>query len=178
MALSQLITTTDVANSNIGINNEVVGKTNAVALGNGQNVGIGTNAPLSGLHIGNTGSTIPAIYLADSTGATLPTIGANDGIFSVLAGSPTFVNAGGAQTLFAVGTEALGTSTLVAGTVTINTANAISSSSIFLTRTTTTGSVATIGTINVASIVNGVSFTVNSTVVTDVGSFNYLIINA
>lgn len=93
MALSQLITTIDVPNSNVGINNTVAnGATFAVALGNGQSVGIGTNAPLTGLHIGNTTHTIPALYLADSTSVPLPTIATNDGVFSVKGGIPYFTN--------------------------------------------------------------------------------------
>lgn len=179
MALSQLITTTDIANSNVGINNVVAnGTQNALALGNGQNIGIGINAPLSGLHLGNAGSVIPALYLSDATAATLPTIGANDGIFSVLAGLPTFTNANGAQTLFTVTSEAIGNNTLVAGSKTITSSIVTSNSLILLTRMSTTGDVTTIGTLNIGTIVEGVSFVVNSSVATDVGNFNYIIINA
>jgi len=177
MALSQLITTIDIANSNVGINNSAVtdgSVTNAVVLGLGQNVGIGTAAPLTGVHVAASGNTIPALYLADATDATLPTIGANDGVFSVRAGIPTFTNATGSQTLATSNPNITGTGTLVAGTVTITEAGVSSSSFIFLTRTTTTGIVSTVGTLNVVAGTG--TFTVNSTVVTDVGSFNYLII--
>lgn len=172
MAVSQLITTID--GTKVGIN-ATPAVNNAVALGSGQNIGIGTLSPLSGLHIGNAGSTIPAIYLKDATAATLPTIGANDGVFSVVAGAPTFTNlVGGAQTLFVVGNEAIGNDTLTAGTVTVTNAVVTTSSNIFLSRTGTQ-SVVNVGTLSVTAGTG--SFTVNSTVVSDVGTFNYLVIN-
>lgn len=175
MALSQLITTIDIANSNVGINNAVSGTTNAVALGNGQNVGIGTTTPLCGVHIGNSGNTVPALYVKDATSATLPTIAAGDGVFSSVAGNPTFTNASGAKTLFSVSSESIGTGTLVAGTVTINSAIVTTSSAIFITKTTTSGAVNTEGTLK--AVAGTGSFVVSSTVATDVSDFNYLIIN-
>jgi hypothetical protein len=176
MALSQLITTIDIPNNNIGVGNTVAsGGSNAVALGNGQNVGIGTNDPLVGLHIGNTESTLPALYLANATGSALPPVAAGDGIFSALAGVPTFTDSTGSKTLFTVSSDNVGTGTLTAGTVIVTAPIVTTSSIISLTRTTTTGDVTTIGTLNVVPGTG--SFTVKSTVETDVGSFIYFVIN-
>lgn len=172
--LSQLITTIDVTNLNIGIGNTIAnGTTHAIALGSGQNIGIGTNAPLSGLHLGASGNTIPAIYLTDATAATLPTIGTNDGIFSVKAGVPTFTNVSGSTTILTGTAQVVGTGTLVAGSMIVTEANVTTSSIIFVTRTSTTGDVTTVGTLSV--IAGTGSFTVDSTVVTDIGNFNYFI---
>lgn len=179
-ALTQLITTIDTTNSNIGVGNTPATDgsiSNSVLLGDGQNVGVGTSTPLVGLHLGTTGATVPAVYLADATSETLPTIGANDGVFSVLAGTPTFTNASGAKTLFSLSSEDVGTATLVAGTVTISSSIITTNSLVLITRTTTTGDVTTIGTLSVASRTAGVSFTVDSTVITDVGNFDYMVIN-
>lgn len=178
MSLSQLIVTTDIANSNVGINNSSAtdgSVTNSVALGNGQNVGIGLTAPLTGLHIGNSGSVIPALYVKDFTGSTMPTIATGDGVFSSLNGVPTFTNSAGSQSLFTVSTEEIGTATMVAGTVTVTSAAVTPSSVILLTRTTTLGNVTTIGTIS--AVAGTGTFTVSSTVAIDIGSFNYLVMN-
>lgn len=170
MAISQLITTID--GTKVGIN-ATPAVNNAVALGSGQNVGVGTLSPLAGLHIGNSGDTVPALYLKDAVAATLPTVASGDGVYSVVSGQPTFTNSAGSQTLFAVGNIALGNSTLVAGTVTITNAIVTTTSKIFISRTGTQ-SVVNVGTLSVTAGTG--SFTVDSTVVTDVGTFDYLII--
>jgi hypothetical protein len=176
MALSQLITTIDIEYNNIGVGNTVAsGSSNAVALGNGQNVGIGTDNPLAGLHIGNTESTLPALYLADATGSTLPTVAAGDGIFSSRAGVPTFIDSSSSKTLFTVSSDNVGIGTLTDGTVIVQAPIVTTSSRISLTRTGDINDVTTIGTLNV--IPGNGSFTVKSTVETDVGSFMYFIIN-
>lgn len=176
MALSQLITTIDIPNNNIGVGNTVAnGSSNAVALGNGQNVGIGTDNPVAGLHIGSTDNTIPALYVADASSSTLPTVAAGDGIFSTLAGVPTFTNSTESKSLFTFSNSAIGTVALTNGTVTITAPIVTPSSVIFLTRTTTTGDVTTIGTLS--AIPGTGSFTVNSTVATDVGNFIYFVLN-
>jgi hypothetical protein len=171
MALSQLITTID--NNNIGIN----GNGNGTVL-----VGLGTPTPLTGLHLG-TGLTIPTIYLSDAASSTLPILAANstDGIFSIVGKIPTITTANdgvtnNVATLFTLSSEATGTGTLATGTVLITSGIVTTSSVILVTRTSTTGDVTTMGTLSV--IAGTGSFTVNSTVITDLGSFNYLIINA
>jgi hypothetical protein len=170
MAISQLITTID--GTKVGIN-ATPAVNNAVALGSGQNVGVGTLSPLAGLHIGNSGDTVPALYLKDAVAATLPTIASGDGAYSVVSGQPTFTNSAGAQTLFAVDNIALGNSTLVAGTVTVTNAIVTTTTKIFISRTGTQD-VINIGTLSVTAGTG--SFTVDSTVVTDIGTFDYLII--
>lgn len=176
MALSQLITTIDIPNNNIGVGNTVAdGTLNAVALGSGQNVGIGTDNPVAGLHIGSTDNTIPALYVADASSSTLPTVATGDGIFSSLAGVPTFTDSDGSKALFTFSNRATGIATLDAGTVTVTAPIVTTSSIIFLTRTTTTGDVTTIGTLS--AIAGTGSFTVNSTVATDVGNFIYFVVN-
>lgn len=170
MTISQLITTID--GTKVGINASPA-VDNAVALGSGQNVGVGTLSPLSGIHIGNAGSTVPALYLKDAVAATLPAIAVGDGAYSVVGGQPTFTNSTGAQTLFAVDGIALGDSALVAGTITITNAIVTTTSKIFISRTGTQA-VVNVGTLSV--IAGTGSFTVDSTVATDIGTFNYLII--
>jgi hypothetical protein len=178
MALSQLITTIDIEYNNIGVGNTVKdGTLNAVALGKGQNVGIGTDNPLAGLHIGKSENTIPALYVADATGRPLPDVSTGDGIFSALAGVPTFKNNTESKSLFTFSERAMGIAALTAGTVKVTAPIVTTSSVIFLTRTTTNGDVTTIGTLSVGTITDGDSFTVKSTVETDVGSFMYFIIN-
>jgi hypothetical protein len=176
MTLSQLITTIDIEYNNIGVGNTVAsGSSNAVALGDGQNVGIGTDNPLAGLHIGNTESTIPALYLADATGSTLPTVAAGDGIFSAMDGVPTFTDSTSSKTLFTVSSDNVGIGTLTDGTVIVEAPIVTTSSRISLTRTGDINDVASIGTLS--AVASAGSFTVNSTVATDVGSFIYFVIN-
>ena len=172
MALSQLITTIDTLTNAIGVGN-TTGTTSAVALGTNQNVGIGIADPVVGLHLG--AGVTPAIYLADATSTSLPAIAANDGAFSVLAGIPTFTNSTGANTIFTVSNMGFGSDILVAGTVTVTSAIVTSSSKIFLTRTTTLGNITTQGNLSVTAGTG--SFTVDSTVITDVTNFNYMIVN-
>lgn len=68
------------------------------------------------------------------------------------------------------------TDTLVAGTVTVNTNKIATNSVIFLTRNTPSG---TLGELSVpsASIVDGVSFTINSSSATETSTINWFIIN-
>lgn len=176
MALSQLITTTDIAKNNVGINNSAANTaTNALILGNGQNIGIGTNAPLAALHIGAATGVIPAIYVADSTGATLPAVTGGAGMFSSVAGVPTFTSSTGPKAIFTLDNQMIGSGTLTAGSVTITNANITVDSVVFLTRITG-GAIVDTGTLSVA--VSAGSFVVTSTVATDVGSFNYIAIDA
>ena len=178
---SQLITTVDIPSNNVGINNVAAsGKSNVVALGNGQNVGIGANDPKAGVHIGKVGSALPALYVEDSTGETLSSVAAGDGMFSTLASVPMFTNVSGSKEIFTLGSKGMGTGTLVGGTVDITPAGftITANSLIFVTRTSTTGDVTTIGTLVVSRNIIANTFTVTSTVATDVGDFNYLIINA
>lgn len=73
------------------------------------------------------------------------------------------------------GTNAsIGTSTLVAGTVTVATTAALTASLIFVTVKTPGG---TQGFLSVPTIVNGTSFTINSSSVTDTSTVNWWIIN-
>lgn len=176
MSLSQLITTVDISNNNIGIGSIAAeNSANVVILGEGQNIGIGIDAPLTGVHIGNAGNTIPALYLMDATDTTLPTIAAGDGVFSTVNGVATFTNAGGSELMFTLSSNNVNSSTLVAGTVTVTSSIVVPSSKIILTRTNTTGAIDTVGTLSV--IAGTGSFTVNSSVATDIGNFDYLILN-
>lgn len=170
-ALGYNSTATGKNSTAIGANTTAANE-NTVVLGDNCYVGIGTNAPLSGLHLGGANS---AIYMKATT-AALPTIATNDGLFFVQAGVPTFANSSGNHAIITTGGATSGTGTLVSGTVSIAAASVTVNSLIFLTRTSTTGTIATVGTINVASVNAGTDFTVNSSVATDVGSFNYLII--
>lgn len=70
----------------------------------------------------------------------------------------------------------VGTATLVAGTVTVNTTAVTSSSKIFLTDATT-GALTNIGTPTVGTIVNGTSFVINSSNILDTSNINWFIIN-
>ncbi|RKR83181.1 hypothetical protein BDD43_3383 [Mucilaginibacter gracilis] len=74
----------------------------------------------------------------------------------------------------ATGTNAsIGTATLVSGTVTINTTAAATSSIILLTRATAGGTTGTLS----YTIVNGTSFTINSSSSADTSTIAYVIIN-
>lgn len=68
----------------------------------------------------------------------------------------------------------LGTATLVAGTVTVNTTAVTSSSKIFLTHGVAGG---TLGILSVGTITNATSFVINSSSGTDTSDINWLIIN-
>ena len=70
--------------------------------------------------------------------------------------------------------DAIGTATLVAGSVVVSTTAVTSSSIIFLTRNTAGGS---LGNLTYGSIVNGTSFTITSSSGSDTSTVNYLIIN-
>lgn len=172
MALTQLITTIETTTGGVGVNN-ITGTTSGIALGTAQNVGIGIADAVTGLHLG--GLVTPAVYLADATATPLPAIAANDGVFSVLAGVPTFTNSIGANTLLTVLNAGIGSDVLAAGTVVVTNTIVTTGSRIFLTRTSTTGDVTTMGTLSV--IADNGFFTVNSTVATDISNFNWLIIN-
>jgi hypothetical protein len=69
---------------------------------------------------------------------------------------------------------AWGSASLVAGTVTINNALALSSSTILVSRMTPGG---TTGHLSVPTITSGVSFVVNSSSVSDTSKIAYLILN-
>lgn len=188
MGLSQLITTTDIANTNIGINNTAGNSTtNAVVLGNKQNVGIGTNTPVYGLHLGNaSGTFVPQIYLTGSTAPAIPT-NAGDAIISIVNGMPTITSgtSGYSGSIVVsnsnVGDETAGTGTLngIIGTVVSTTA--VKSNSIILVSRNVGSSnvpdIVNIGSLTVASIIDNTSFSVYSTVLTDVAQFNWFIIN-
>jgi hypothetical protein len=68
----------------------------------------------------------------------------------------------------------IGTSTLIAGTVTVSTTAVTSSSKIFLTCAVTGG---TLGFLSVGTITNGTSFVINSSSVLDTSQINWFIIN-
>lgn len=72
--------------------------------------------------------------------------------------------------------KTVGTATLVAGSITVNNTSVTSSSLIFVSRTTSAG---TIGHLScpIASIVNNTSFVINSSSATDTSTINYWIIN-
>ena len=78
----------------------------------------------------------------------------------------------------------MGTATLVAGTITVNTTAVSTSSRLFITRTAFNAT-STAGNLNVSAIVNGTSFTVQSSIdsnpgtpnINDVSSFNWHIID-
>lgn len=70
----------------------------------------------------------------------------------------------------------MGTSTLVGGTITINTTAVLSNSLIFLTDTGG-GVFANIGSLTVGTITNGTSFVVTSTNILDTSTFNWIIID-
>lgn len=91
--------------------------------------------------------------------------------------SPTFTGTVTAPKLvIPVGSNAnAGTGTLTGGTVTISTTAVTANSLIFLTDTS--GSVTNVGNLTVSAKSAGVSFTVTSTNVLDVSTFNWLIVN-
>lgn len=70
----------------------------------------------------------------------------------------------------------IGSGTLTGGTATISTTAITTNSKVFLTDVTT-GALTNVGSLTVGTIVNGVSFVVNSTNPLDASGFNYLIIN-
>lgn len=66
-----------------------VGANNALVLGNGANVGIGKDAPAYAIHLGTDHSMIPLLYMASTSVPSAPST-ANDGIYLVHTGKPTF----------------------------------------------------------------------------------------
>ncbi|MDB4917395.1 MAG: hypothetical protein JWM95_5039 [Gemmatimonadetes bacterium] len=85
------------------------------------------------------------------------------------------VLAGGVRVASTGTAKLVGSATLVAGTVTISTTSVGANSKIFITRTTTGG---TIGDLRVSAISAGTSFTVASASGTDTSSFNWFIVEA
>jgi hypothetical protein len=165
--------------------NTVVGSSNSMVLGTGCFVGIGKNSPSYSLHLGTDNSSVPLIYVASSAVPSAPGT-ANDGIYSVNTGKPTFTSGipkyngtlttgnitGTAPT---VGVAILnGTTGVVVNTTAVSTAT----SYILLSRAGGAGVpvLTNIGFLASGSIVANTSFTIYSSNVLDVGTFAYWMI--
>lgn len=163
-----------------------VNQSNSLVLGsiNGINgassntkVGIGTTTPGWPLHVvgqvvmdGNVEITDHLEALGDVD--TYGLLTANNGFTSV---SEAFFN--DKITVSTGPNPIVGTATLVAGTVTVNTDRVTTNSIIFLTKNTPAGVVGTQLSVPSASIVDNVSFIINSNSATETSTVNWFIIN-
>lgn len=144
-------------------------------------LGIGQSTPIYGLHLGTANSVAPQIYLASAPLPTAP-VTANDGIFAVNTGAPSFVSGTAAYsgTLAVISSATAGNGTLVNGTLVINTTAVKTNSIIIVTpnsRTSAYAFAASQGSLRVGSIVAATSFTVSSTISTDTSGFSWMIFN-
>lgn len=106
-------------------------------------------------------------YIMDNNGALGLEVN-NGGIGSVAAGKGLFLREGGAG-------AKMGTATLVAGTVTVNTTGVTANSRIFLTCLTPGGAP---GFLRVSAVVAGTSFTITSSSGTDTSVVAWIIVEA
>jgi len=155
---------------------------NSIVLGEGCNVGIGTSDPQYTLHLG--GSTA-AICIAAN--ATIPTVDAGSGVFSVKSGVATFTSdANNSGTIVVAkdnvtcGTETLAVSNDISSAI-VSSSAVTANSIINVTRNLGSSgydgsSAASLGHLFVGNIGEG-SFTIYSSVNTDEGDVNWMIIN-
>ncbi|CAB4184679.1 hypothetical protein UFOVP1478_46 [uncultured Caudovirales phage] len=132
-------------------------------------VNISADAAVAAVNIA-TGAAAKTLTLGSATAGSVTNV--NSDLVIATAGKGLTINGGAA-------TDTIGQATLVAGTVTIANTNIAATDRIFISRRTTGG--AAVG--NLTYVINvGVSFVVSSfndasaAVITDVGSFDYLII--
>lgn len=151
--------------------NTVVDTSNAMVLGTGCNVGIGENSPAYSLHLGTGNSSVPLIYMASTNVPSTPAT-ANDGIYSVHSGKPTFTS-GTAQYQGTIATAKTTGSAATAGIVTkldgttgvaVNTTAVNANSLIFVNHIHVPSeyNYTKVGTLVTGSVVNNTSFVIYS----------------
>jgi hypothetical protein len=164
--------------------NTAVGVSNAIVLGNGCYVGIGKNSPAYALQLGTDNSSTPLLYIASASVPSAPGT-ANDGIYSVATGKPTFTSgtakySGTIATVTSGSAATAGQSTLNGTTgVTITTSAIATTSIVVVTHSTGTGAptLANLGTLTVGSISAGTSFVIYSSNALDTVTVNWFLIN-
>ena len=164
--------------------NATVGTNSAIVLGNGCYVGIGKNSPAYSLHLGTDNSSTPLLYMASTSVPSAPGT-ANDGIYSVATGKPTFTSGTGKYsgtivTATSGSAATAGQATLAGITgVTISTTAIATTSIVLVTHSTGMGAptLADAGTLVVGSIFAGTSFVIYSSNMLDTTTVNWHIIN-
>ena len=161
--------------------NATVTRSDAMVLGKGCFVGIGTSNPLSMLHLSNAGVVSPLLRMDDTAVPAAPS--ASNGIYSVNAGKPIFTTlsttySGTIHTLkvnATYGTAILNGTTGVIVPTTSLTANSV----VMLTRALDAGvpALTNLGQLVPGNRVNGVSFTIFSSNAGDIGRIvNWMIV--
>ena len=107
------------------------------------------------------------------TGSSVLTVDSSTGDVTVPTGNLKITTAGkGLQIETGAVTDRLGTSTLVAGTVTVANTSAVTADKLFLSRATTGGTTGHLS----YTLSSGTSFTINSTSNTDTSTINWLLV--
>ncbi len=180
---SLLSTTSGIGNTGIGINSGITNITgsnntnigafsdvlsdnlsNATAIGYKSAVNQDNSLVLGSINGVNTASSDTKVGIGTTTPSERLDVVGN------LKLTGKFITPSGADAI-------VGTATLVAGTVTVNTNKVATNSIIILTKNTTSGGIGTQLTVPSASIVDGVSFTINSSSGTETSTVNWFIIN-
>ncbi len=155
---------------------------NAVILGLASNVGIGTDSPAYGMHLGAaSGAFVPQVYLTSSTAPGVGVVPAGDAVISVTGGVASLTTSIGSNTLLMAGPDTFGNATLAGTTgVVVSTAAVTSTSVILVSRNTQAGGapmVTAVGSLTAGSVVDGVSFTIYSSVIGDISNCSWFVMN-